>query len=65
MMAKSSQPFMEGQFVKERLMKASKISCPEKKVFERVSLFASRVASRVMDVAGDVQTQLIKLTQAF
>ena len=39
MIAKSSRPFMEGLFVKECLLKASDILCPnQKKLFEGISL---------------------------
>ncbi|CAM4583033.1 unnamed protein product [Lepidochelys kempii] len=64
--AKSSQPFTEGLFVKECLVKASKILCPDrKKVFEGISLSANTVACRIMDLADNVQKQLIQMAKDF
>ncbi|KAG6922308.1 GTF2I repeat domain containing 2B [Chelydra serpentina] len=66
MIAKSSRPFTEGLFVKECLMKASEILCPDrKKVFEGISLSANTVACRITDLADNVQKQLIQISKDF
>ena len=60
MIAKSSRPFTQGLFVKECLVKASGILCPGKtKLFEGISLSPSTVASRVADLAANVEEQLV------
>ncbi|KAG6924592.1 GTF2I repeat domain containing 2 [Chelydra serpentina] len=66
MIAKSSRPFTEGLFVKECLMKASEILCPDrKKVFEGISLSANTVACRITDLADNMQKQLIQISKDF
>ncbi|KAM3936090.1 general transcription factor II-I repeat domain-containing protein 2B-like [Leptodactylus fuscus] len=66
MMAKASRPFTEGQFVKECMIKACEIICPEKKMlFEGISLSANTVASRITESADDVQQQLIAAAKNF
>ncbi|KAG6924098.1 GTF2I repeat domain containing 2, partial [Chelydra serpentina] len=63
--AKSSRPFTEGLFVKECLMKASEILCPDKKVFEGINLSANTVACKITDLAENVQKQLIQISKDF
>ena len=59
MIAKSSRPLTEGLFVKECIVKASDILCPSKtKLFEGISLYPNTVASRVSDIAANVEEQL-------
>ena len=59
MIAKLSRPFTEGLFIKECLIKASDILCPGmKKLFEGISLSPNTVASRVTDLAANVEKQL-------
>ncbi|KAG6938840.1 GTF2I repeat domain containing 2 [Chelydra serpentina] len=59
-----SRLFTEGLFVKECLVKANKILCPDrKKVFEGISLSATTVACRIMDLADNVQKQLIQMAK--
>ena len=66
MIAKSSRPFTEGLFVKECLVKASDILCPGKtKLFEGISLSPNTVASRVSDLAANVEEQLIATAKDF
>ena len=66
MITKSSRPFTEGLFVKECLVKASDILCPGKtKLFEGISLFPNTVASRVTDLAVNVEEQLVATTKDF
>ncbi|KAG6929382.1 GTF2I repeat domain containing 2 [Chelydra serpentina] len=66
MIAKSLRPFTEGLFVKECLMKASEILCPDrKKVSEGISLSANTVACRITDLADNMQKQLIQISKDF
>ena len=66
MIAKSSRPFTEGLFVKECLVKASDILCPsEIKLFEGLSLSPNTVASRVADLAANVEEQLVATAKDF
>jgi hypothetical protein len=51
--AKKSEPFMDAKYVKECVMKAAEILCPE-----NISLSANTVAERVNDSAGDIQCLL-------
>ncbi|KAG6924377.1 GTF2I repeat domain containing 2 [Chelydra serpentina] len=65
-MIAKSRPFTEGLFVKECLVKASEILCPDrKKVFEGISLSATTVACRITDRADNVQKQLIQMAKDF
>jgi len=66
MIAKSSRPFTEGQFIKECLIKACEIVCPEKKkAFEGISLSANTVASRITEAASNVHQQLTAAAKDF
>jgi len=66
MIAKSSRPFTEGLFIKECLVKASEILCPGKqKLFEGISLSPNTVASRVTDLAANIEKQLIATAKDF
>ena len=66
MIAKSSRPFTEGLFIKECLVKASDILCPgKKKLFEGISLSPNTVASRVTDLAANVEKQLVATVKDF
>ena len=66
MIAKSSRPFTEGLFVKECLVKESDILCPGKtKLFEGISLSPNTVASRVADLAANVEEQLVATAKDF
>ena len=66
MIAKSSRPFTEGLFVKECLVKASDILCPGKtKLFEGISLSPNTAASRVADLAANVEEQSVATAKDF
>ena len=66
MIAKSSRPFTEGLFIKECLLKASDILCPDKKkLFEGISLSPNTVANRITDLAANVKDQLILTSKNF
>jgi hypothetical protein len=57
--AKKSKPFTDGEYVKECIMKAAEILCPEKDhIFKTISLSANTVANRVNDLAGYIQCQI-------
>jgi hypothetical protein len=57
--AKKSKPCMDGEYVKEYIMKAAEILYPEKQhLFKTISLSANTIADRVNDLAGDIQCQL-------
>lgn len=64
--AKSSRPFVEGSFIKECMLKACEIICPEKcKRFGEVSLSANTVARRVTELAADSYQQLSSIGKNF
>ena len=66
MIAKSSRPFTEGLFIKECLLKASGILCSnQKKLFEGISLSPNTVATRVTELAADVEKQLLATVKNF
>ena len=66
MIAKSSRPFTKGLFIKECLLKASDILCPnQKKLFEGISLSPNTVATRVTELAADVEKQLLATAKNF
>jgi hypothetical protein len=57
--AKKSKPFTDGEYVKECIMKAAEILCPEKQqLFKTISLSLNTVADCVNDLTGDIQCQL-------
>jgi hypothetical protein len=56
---KRSKPFTDDDFVKEFILKATEILCPEKQQLSKsVSHYANTVADRINDLAGDIQYQL-------
>jgi hypothetical protein len=56
---KKSKSFMDGEYVKECVMKAAEILCPKKQqLFKTISLSANTVVDRVNDLTGDIQCQL-------
>ena len=60
------RPFTEGLFVKECLVKASDILCPGKtKLFEGISFSPNTVASRVADLAANMEEQLVATIKDF
>jgi hypothetical protein len=57
---------MDGHYVKECIMKAAEILCPEKQqIFKNISPFANVVAKHVNDLAGDTQCQLKEKCENF
>jgi hypothetical protein len=64
--AKKSEPFTDAKYVKEYVMKAAEILCPEKQqLFKNISFSANTVAERVNDLAGDMQCQLKETCKNF
>ena len=62
----SSRPFTEGTVIKECLLTASDILCPEKKkLFESISLSANTVASRITELASNSYQQLTAAAKNF
>ena len=58
--AKEAQPFTEGEFVKNCMIKVCDIVCPDKRQsFLNVSLSINTVADHVCDLATDLQQQLM------
>ncbi|KAI6655305.1 General transcription factor II-I repeat domain-containing protein 2 [Oopsacas minuta] len=57
--AKNMKPFSDGQFVKECIMTAVDLLCPEEKnVFANVSLSSSTVTRRIEDIAKNFKLSL-------
>ena len=66
LIAKSSRPFVEGKFIKQCMLKACEILCPEKsRCFEDISLSANTVARRVTELAADSYQQLSSIGKKF
>ena len=59
LIAKNMKPFSDGEFVKECIMTAVDLLCPqEKNVFANVSLSSSTVTRRIEDIAEDFKLSL-------
>ncbi len=59
MIAKAGEPFTEGQFIKNCMLKVADILCPEKKnMFNNLSLSANTVAERITELSSDIYDQL-------
>jgi len=66
MIAKTSHPFTEGQFVKDCLVNVAQILCPEKvKIFSEISFSANTVARQITEMSTSVEKHLISLSQNF
>ena len=66
MIATAMKPFAEGDFVKDCLLKASEIVCPDKKqCFANISLSRNTVAQRVSEMADDLTAQLRNKAKGF
>ena len=65
MIAKSSRPFTEKAFLKDCMLKAADILCPEKIIFEGISLAANTVANRVEKLAGNTYQLLTSAAKEF
>ena len=59
MIAKAGKPFAEGEFIKECMLQAASIVCPEKRAqFASISLSPNTVAERVTELSGNIYGQL-------
>ncbi|KAM9781380.1 general transcription factor II-I repeat domain-containing protein 2-like [Syngnathus typhle] len=66
MIAKAGKPFTEGEFVKNCILQAASIVCPEKQSqFSNISLSANTVAERITDLSSDVYDQLCEKAKCF
>ena len=64
MIAKLSRPFLEMVFIKNCMLKAGDVLCPEK-IFEGVSLAENTVASRVDELATNTYELLTSASKEF
>jgi hypothetical protein len=66
MIAKAGKSFKEGEFIKNCMLKASSIVCPEKRSqFCNISLSANTVAERISDLSGNIYQQLCEKAKQF
>ncbi len=66
MIAHKSKPFTDGYFLKECMIKAAEIVCPDKvKVFQQITLSPNTVVSRVTDIADNLRELLQIKAQDF
>ncbi|KAF7249505.1 General transcription factor II-I repeat domain-containing protein 2A [Varanus komodoensis] len=66
MIAKAGKPFKDGEFIKECMLQAASIVCPEKKgQFSNITLSANTVAERISDLSGNIYDQLCEKAKHF
>ena len=54
--ARASKPFIDGEFIKDCLLSAAEIMCPEQKqALANISLTGNTVAHRAKDMAENLQ----------
>ncbi|XP_047478071.1 general transcription factor II-I repeat domain-containing protein 2-like [Penaeus chinensis] len=64
--ALASKSFSEGEFVKTCMLKAAETVCPEKRqAFANISLTRNTVADRISDLAEDLVTDILTVTEEF
>ncbi|XP_043437632.1 general transcription factor II-I repeat domain-containing protein 2-like isoform X1 [Prionailurus bengalensis] len=64
--ARASKPFTDGEFIKDCLLSAAEILCPEQKpAFAHISLTGNTVAQRVKDMAENLQDKLREKVKSF
>uniref|UniRef100_A0A8C8WP60 SPIN-DOC-like zinc-finger domain-containing protein n=1 Tax=Panthera leo TaxID=9689 RepID=A0A8C8WP60_PANLE len=64
--ARASKPFTDGEFIKDCLLSAAEILCPEQKpAFANISLTGNTVAQRVKDLAENLQDKLREKVKSF
>ena len=64
--AKRSKPYTDGDYVKECLLAAVNIVCPEtNSLFSNICLSAPTVTCRIEDLSADVRISLVKLAEKF
>lgn len=66
LIAKHSKPFVEGEFIKECLVKAAEIVSPGSvKAFQNISLSRNTVAKRVTELAANISEQIKTKSDSF
>lgn len=66
MIAKAGKPFKDGEFIKQCMLQAASIVCPEKKAqFSNISISANTVAERISDMSGNIYDQLREKAKHF
>lgn len=66
LLAKKGKPFMDGNIVKECMMEAVGVLCPEKvKLFKSISLSRNTVARRIDDIGNNILHQISGKAQRF
>lgn len=66
MIAKKSKPFVEGEFIKECMLKTSEIICPNNtKDFQKISLSRNTIADRIVDLSSSLIEVLTAKSQEF
>lgn len=64
--ARASKPFTDGEFIKDCLLSAAEIMCPDQKqAFSNISLTGNTVAQRVKDMAENLQDKLREKVKSF
>ncbi|KAL3976413.1 hypothetical protein ACER0C_022299 [Sarotherodon galilaeus] len=64
--ALASKPYSEGEFVKNCILKAAEIVCPEKRqAFANISLTRNTVADRISEQWADLDSQLKRKVESF
>ncbi|KAL2083019.1 hypothetical protein ACEWY4_020792 [Coilia grayii] len=64
--AKESKPFSEGPFVRNCMLKAAELVCPEKRqAFANISLSRPTITERVEELSGDLKSQLKEKVKSF
>ena len=57
--AKRGKPFVEGEFVKDCMLKVAEIVCPDKQpAFQNISLSRMTITRRVEEIGSDIKEQL-------
>lgn len=66
LIAQHGKPFIDGEFIKQCLMKVTKAMCPEKvQDFDNVSLSRNTIAQRIEDLSANLKDQLKDKACAF
>ena len=64
--AVASKPFSDGEFVKNCMLKAAEVVCPEKRqAFANISLTRNTIADRISDLSANVDNQLKEKVASF
>lgn len=64
--ALASKPYCEGEFVKNCMLKAAEIVCPERRqAFANISLTRNTVADRISELSVDLDSQLKRKVESF